>query len=305
MKAEQQGEFGRLIQAFHQAQERGEVEKAEALGVQCLLLASKVAEEEPSESLRLVEEACDHENAAQWEQAEEAHRSALALAEAAGNPAMIFKAHDDLSNLYIMRNMPDQALEEAQAALGAARKVYMLPLLTMALEGLAGCYLLVGAFAAAKDVADELVRIIPTEKMYDLQRARALVMRARCRMEQGEKSSAQADLEVAWPLLAPQATVIMFAGGQSALAHWWEVTARIRTDEKDTVGAAQAMGKAVEFRRTVSQLPQLGGPYKYYALARELQRYGVTLLAAKDVEAAVRAFEESRAIQSRRGVTIQ
>ena len=109
--------------------------------------------------------------------------------------------------------------------------------------------------------------------MYDGQRARALLMRARCRMEQRQVSQAEQDLEVARRILRPQAKAAMFAGVQGSLAVWWEITARIRTQSKDFAAAAQAMGKAVEFRRTVSQLPQLEGPHKHHALAKALQEY--------------------------------
>ena len=129
-------------------------------------------------------------------------------------------------------------------------------------------------------------------------------MRARCRVEQGQVSQAELDLEVASRILAPQAKAAMFAGVQSSLAVWWEITARIRTRAEDFAAAAQAMGRAVEFRRTVSQLPQLAGPHKHHALAKALQEYSVMLLAADEVEAATGAFDESRKIQQKVGNAI-
>jgi hypothetical protein len=140
--------------------------------------------------------------------------------------------------------------------------------------------------------------------MYDGQRARALLMRARCRLEQCQVSQAEQDLELAWRILAPQAKAGMFAGVQGSLAVWWEITARIRTQSKDFMAAAKAMGKAVEFRRTVSQLPQLAGPHKHHALAKALQEYSVALMAAGEVEAATGAFDESRKIQQKIGNAI-
>jgi len=64
------------------------------------------------------------------------------------------------------------------------------------------------------------------------------------------------------------------------------------------------MGKAVAFRRIVSQLPQLAGPHKYHSLAKALQQYGVALLAAGEVEPATEAFDESRKIQEQTGIAI-
>ena len=72
----------------------------------------------------------------------------------------------------------------------------------------------------------------------------------------------------------------------------------------DFAGAAQPMGKAVEFRRTVSQLPQLDGPHKHHALAKALQEYSVALWAAGEVDAATGAFDESGKIQQKTGIAI-
>lgn len=304
MDDSQKGEFERLLKAFHSAQERGDFEEAESIGVQCLVFASEDAERNPSESLRLVQEAREYEGAARWEQAEAAHRRALALAQAEGNEVMIFKAHDDLRSLYAVCGKADQALHAAQAALEAARKTDMAPVLLTALGGLFQCYLMKGDMTSAAATADEAIRIVPAEKMYEGQRARGLLMRSRCRVEQGQVSQAEQDLEVAWRILAPQVEAPMLAGAQAGLAVWWEITARLRTQSKDFAAAAQAMGNAIEFRRTVSQLPQLEGPYKHHALAKALQEYSVVLLAAGAVEAAIGAFDESREIQQKIGNVI-
>jgi tetratricopeptide (TPR) repeat protein len=132
--------------------------------------------------------------------------------------------------------------------------------------------------------------------MYNVQRARALLMRARCRVAQHQIPEAQRDLDDAWQLLAPLAESSMFAGVQGSLANWWEVTARIRTASRDLAGAAEALGKAVEFRRIVSQLPQLEGPQKFFWLANTLQDYSAALEAVGNPDAAMKAFDESRVI---------
>ncbi len=303
MGEDQRDELENLLAAYQQAQEYGDVQKAESIAIQCLLFTQEAAEKEPNEHLRLLAEASEHENAARWEEAESAYRSALALAEVEGNPGRVFTAHDDLRALFAMRGMPDKALTEARAAVEAARKV-MKPVLAMALRGLCRCYLALGDLDAASATADELVEITPAERIYDVQRARALLLRAQCRLVRGSLTEVQADLDIAWQILAPQAKASMFAGVQSALAEWWELTAEINTQKKDAEGAARAMEEAVVFRRTVSQLPQLAGPYKYHALAKTLMCYGTALLAANRAAAANDAFEESQAIQRRIGVTL-
>ena len=300
----QKGEFERLLKAFRSAQKRGDFEQAESIGVQCLAFASEEAERNPSESLSLVQEAHEHEEAARWEQAEAAHQRALALAQAEGNEVMICKAHDNLRSLYAICGTVDKALQAARAAVEAARKTDVTPLLLMALGGLFQCHLMKGDMTSAAAIAEEAVQITPAENMYDGQRARALLMRARCRLEQQQVSQAEQDLEVAWRVLAPQANATMFAGIQGSLAVWWEITARIKTQSKDFAAAAQAMGKAVEFRRTVSQLPQITGLHKHHALAKLLQEYSVALRAEGKVEAATAAFNESQNIQQKTGIAI-
>src|SRR5260370_21897195 len=127
----QKGEFERLLKAFHSAQQCGDFEQAESIGVKCLVFASEEADRNPSESLRLVQKAHEHEDAARWEQAEAAHRRGLALAQAEGNQAMIFKPHDDLRRFYPICGTLDKALQEAQAALEPARKTDLSPLPVM------------------------------------------------------------------------------------------------------------------------------------------------------------------------------
>jgi tetratricopeptide (TPR) repeat protein len=295
----QMAEFTRLLEAFHEAQERGDVKAAELIAVQCLLHVGEEQKKNPSEDLRLLGEAIEHENAGRWAQAEVAYRQILALAETEGNPGCIYMAHSDLSSLYSIQGMTDRALKEAKTAVEAARKTDMESLLLTALGNLARCHLMKGDIALAAAAAAEAVRTAPADKRYDIQRARALLMRAQCRIEQHQASDAQCDLNVAWELLAPLAGASRLAGVQGRLAHWWEITARIRSASKDLEGAAEALSRAVELWRAVSSLPQLDGPYKYFWLANALKQYSVTLSAAGRVEAATKAFEESCAIHER------
>ena len=242
-------------------------------------------------------EARRREEAGQWHEAEAAYRQALAVAVAEGNAFSEFKAHYDLSELQSFLGHRQQAQEEARLATDAARRSGLVPLLIMALERQARTYLIVGDPLRALEAADETLRISPEGKMGYLQRARALIMRARCKIELGELAMVQTDLDEAQRLLAPMSGVSIFAGVQSALAGWWEVTARLRSAQGDKAGSVEAWRECVELARLVSTLPQLGGPYKFAALARMLDLYGASLLAVEDSDAAENAFEESRAIR--------
>jgi len=301
MDANQQSEFVRLLQAYHEAQASGDMPAAESLGAQCLAFAAEDAARHPTEALRLMGEADDYESTANWEPAEATRRCVLALAENEGNQATISKAHGDLGSLFELLGQSDRALREFQAAVAAARNFDLALLLQTALGQLARCYLSRGDAPSAFAAADEAVRIAPAEPECNLSRARALLVRARCLVALGRTSEAQRDLDVSWPVLAPLAEARMFAGYQSGLANWWEITARIKSEANNLAGAAQALGTAVEYRRIISNLPQLTGPYKFHWLACALQEYGVALAAAGETAAATEAGRESREIRRRIG----
>jgi len=304
MDDSQQNEFGRLLKAFHEAQERGDFKEAESIALSCLMFASEFAEKNPTESSRLIDEAGEHESAARWKEAESARLQVILLAKAEGNAAIISKAHNDLSSLYAILGNADGALLEAKAAVVAARKANMTFVLLFALRSVFRCHLTKGDILSAAAAAEEAVQITIVDKMDGLQRAQALLMRAQGLFERHQVSQAEEDLAVAWRILAPRAEAVFLAGYQVSLANWWEITARIKTHSKEYAGAAQAMSKAVDFRRTVSRLPQLGGPHVHYALAKILQQFSVALMAAGEVEASIKAFDESRMIQQIIGIAI-
>ena len=286
-----------LLKAHQTALEDDDAEGAEESAIRFMALAVEHGQNDPSPDLLLKLEAHRHEEGGQWHAAETAYRKGLALAVAEGNTFTEFKAHYDLSALHSFLGQEQHAHEEAKSATDAARRSGLVPLLIMALERQARTCLSVGDPLRALEAAVETLRISPEGKTGYLQRARALIMRARCKVELGDLDSAQADLDAAKPLLSPMSGVAMFAGVQSALAGLWEVTARLRSAQGNFAGSVEAWRDCVEFARLVSTLPQLSGPYKFASLARVLHLCGSALLAVEDVDAAEHAFEESRAIR--------
>jgi hypothetical protein len=180
----------------------------------------------------------------------------------------------------------------------------MEPLALMALAMIFRCQLLKGDVASAAVAADEAVLITPPDKIYGSLRANGLLMRARYRLEQHQVVQAGEDLNIAWKILEPRAESVMFGGIRSGLANWWELTAQIKWLSNDLKGVAQAMSKAVGIRSTVSELPHIAGPYKRYVLAKTLKEYSVALMAIGEAEAATEAFDKSREIQQKIGITI-
>jgi tetratricopeptide (TPR) repeat protein len=304
MENRQQQEFERLMKEFQAAQERNDADQIESLTARCLELAAEFHEQNPSEHLRLCEQASEHETAARWDEAESCYRQALAIAETEGEPALICKGHQDLSNLFVMRGMAESALKEAEAAVAAMKEGEMHPLRAAAFGQLFHCQMMNGHYVEAAATAEKALCFVPAEKLYELSRVKALLMRARCRLQTGEISAGDPDLEEAWQILAPKAEAKTLAGFQGGLAAWWDIKSGIMTRAGDAAGAAQAMGKAVEFRRNLSELPQLDGPMKHLGLAKALQKHVVALRAAGSAEASIGAFEESQRIQEKYGFSL-
>ena len=286
-----------LLKAHQNALENDDAEGAEESAIRFMALAVEHGQNDPSPDLLLKLEAHRHEEAGQWHAAEAAYRQGLALAVAERNTFAEFKAHYDLSALHSFLGQKQIASEETQLATDAARRANLTPLLIMALERQARAWLSAGDPIRALESVDEMLQVSPEGKAGYLQRARAFVSRARCKVELGNLDSAQDDLDAAKPLLAPMSGVAMFAGVQSALAGLWEVTARLRSAQGNFAGSVEAWRECVELARLVSTLPQLAGPYKFAGLARMLHLYGSALLAVEEVNAAENAFEESRAIR--------
>ncbi len=291
-----------ILDSYREALERGDNEAMENAAVQLMALACEQLEKEPSPELLLKMEAHEYENAGDWLKAEMAHRRALDLAQAQNNAALICKGHCDLSGLFAFLDQKQQALEEADFAVEAAKRANIPALLAMALESQARRRLQLGRSRQALEAANEILGVLDEGKTADTMRARAFVLRARCHAELRDGTAAHADLDSAWLLLNPRAGIAMFAGVQSALATWWEVTALLQSDEGDFKGAAEAWRTAVEYSRQVSQLPHVEGPYKFAPVARNLHHLGQALESLNDRAGATEAFRESREIQARIGL---
>ena len=304
MDEDTKNEFRRRLEAYKEAQERGDFKLCESIAAELLLLSVEEAQNHPNEILRFSTEAHEHEDCARWEQAVAAHRQALALAESEVNHAMIFKKHADLSSLFAILGDNEQALQEALEAVEAARKADLPPLLLRALEGVTQRRLTRGEIAASFAVVEEAVHLVPVEKIHDTQRARLKLLRAKCLLELDRITEDEQELAIAWQILAPQEEVTMFAGIQGSLAIWWEINARIKAKMKDFETGAQSMGKAVEFRRTISQLPHVENLPKHHGLAKILHEYAIMLEAAGEIEEARKASDESQEILTRLGVTL-
>lgn len=289
-----------LMQAYQEALEKGETQAIESAAMAFFDYASEHGVMEPSQDLLWKQKAHEHEAVGEWDEAEAAYCRCLVLAQEQDQPGMVFKANSDLSRLYAFLGRKERALESAEAALEAARVSDMKPLIGMALENCTFCLLNQENIVRALETTEELVQMLSAsfDKAYDTQKARALVLRARCWVELRQTAQAEQDLAAALPLLDHLSGVAFLAGVQSGLAHFWEVTARCTFLRPDLNASVAAWQKAVEYRRVVSESDHLEGPYKYAALARSLRKWGKALLSIGDNVGSHQALQESQSIQA-------
>lgn len=297
-------EFEALLPAYKQAMRADRVELAETLAVNLLQRAGEWASQNPSPGLDLKEQARLCEARADWTGAEAAHRKCLVWAREQGSDHTEFKARLDLSSLLSLLGRWDESLAETQAALETARRIDSTALLLMALESIARIALRRGDVPIADSAAAEMLHQTDEAELFDLMRARALVLRARCALHQGEPMAASSDLAAAWNLLAPKAEARMMAGYQSALAAWWEATADQHIRQNNPAGAVAALREATAYRRRLAQLPHVARPYTANALANTLRHLARALLTVQDDEGAARCLAESHEIRQGLGLPL-
>jgi tetratricopeptide (TPR) repeat protein len=297
--------FLRAIEAYRDGATTNNKQQMEAAALNALLLAAEAAQKNPSPSILLKQEAAECETRGDWAGAETCRRKVLAAEEATGKAALVSKAHQDLSRLFLLLGDLEQAAASAQAATAAARQADLFPVLVMALENEVVCALRRSDSAAALEAAETAVKVVKDELIFDGLRAGALVTRARCRLAAGDLVGAESDLASSRSVLVEQEISPLFAGAKSRTARWWEVTAALRTQQRDLHGACEACAETVKIHRHVASLPQASGPYPLAALARALERLGEALNAAGKSEGGQAEKTEARRIWSELGLPEQ
>jgi hypothetical protein len=257
---------------------------------------------EPTPESLLLDEATHCEATADWAGAEAAYRRLLVRAEETDDAYTQFRAHDQLAMLRGLLGRHDAALEEARAAVAAARREDLAPLLFMALDGQAFCALRRDRVPEALAAVSEALERMEDGALYGLLRGRTLALRAACRAALGEWPAAERDLEASWSALQPQAALFFAAGAQAGLEQWWAVTARLRAAQGDANGAVAARQEAAARARHLAALLQVAGPYTQSALARALLGLGHALASLGPAPRAEEAFAESRSLRQAAGL---
>ncbi len=289
--------FDKLLGDWRTAREEGRFAEVAAISSEIMDTVQQMAMEEPPtpEFLIGLEASLCEENG-DWAGAEACYRKVLELELAADAPVSVYSAYADLSSLKALLNEHETAYELAKLATAAARPCDSPMMLNMALVGQAWSAVLLGRIADAEAAASEAISILGTNKLYNTARGQALVARAYCRFEQGNRDTTASDLEAAWKCLAPMSIVKEAAGVHSPLASYWSIKAKMLADDGDWASAAAAWQKAIDHRRTVAGLL---GVYTQNALARTLWQYAEAATRAGAKSEAESALAESQSIRKR------
>ena len=292
--------IGQLFDRYQRAVEEGNTEDAtEALG-EILALAQQWCEEHPSPDMILNVAAGESEERADWAAAESAYQQILSLPDL--EPAIEYRAHGNLASLYRLLGRESDALDHARRATVATRRSELEMLLCMALQGEAGCLIESGQVAEACEVIQEATSWLEDDSTYDQIRANTLTLRAKCAIHTNSLDEAKRDLQQAYRLLEPLAEFEFAAGARADLAHWWSVTARLRTATNDLEEAVDAWQKAVTLSRNVAAQPHADSVHSEAAVARMLKGLADALESCGRGEQAGSARQQEQQIVERLGL---
>ncbi len=291
-----------LIEAHRSAMDDEDFAEADHLGAEVLtevMAAALAAAErgEVDEDLVWQSEASECEQRGDWDGALAARQKVLELAQQDTLPAMVWKAHDDLADLYYLLGDHEAALREQQLATAAARNDDTEIVLRMALEGEATLLLRLGRVNEAAARVLEGLKAPNTEPVDDFGPAKLRVLQAQCEAECGHVAEAREVLRSVQSIVRRAEQMPVAAGYQFALCSWWWVEALCCETEDDTGGQIEALRRALGIVRHVAQDPPCSNVYCRAKLVRILDRLGEALWHHGDFDEARRVREESREIR--------
>lgn len=245
---------------YGKAIEEGRHQAAETAAIEMFQMAMmKAATEEPSQETIWSQMAYECEERGNWTAAVEARRKVLELAQAHEKPEFAIKPHLDLAGLYALLGKSEEAREEIGVAVELASKSDIRPLLVMALEGKAKLELSENCAEQARAAVREALAAIPAEKLFDLQKARVLVLLANCEARCGALESAEEVLGAARGLMAPYGDSGFMGGVQWCFARMAEVRAMIHHGRGEHAAAITTYGEVVARERGIAEQPHLQG----------------------------------------------
>jgi tetratricopeptide (TPR) repeat protein len=292
-------EGAEYLEEWESAKREGRHEDAEAAVLKLMAFAAEHAGDFKNPVDPYYEQADACEEVGDWAGAEAAYRQAI---EVADSPAMAFHSRDKIVNLFLLLNRNADALVEARSNVSDAHLSGISMIDYMAQYTIAVCAMLAKEPEESVRAADEALAALPDDLPVELQKARALTVRARSRVDLGDLDGADADLHAAWEMMEPEISPEAFtdqqtAGGKEAwLAAWWSGQARLRAARDDREGVLQARWAALRHRTNLTQNAFSDGRGIQKGLADAIRALGEAQQAAGDLPAAVESFAEARAM---------
>lgn len=284
-----------LVKRLGAAIEQHRSEDALELIARVCSVATDAAENEvPGLHLAIRFEAEECEAASNWAGAERAYWRALEIA--GDNPQWTYRGHDELRRLFVFRGRLGDALQEARAAVEAGRVTTGI-LHAQALICQALVHLRLGQARDASDLVNRSFAVHEADRLSDWMRARALAVRARCKVELEDDEAARVDLDAAWRLLEPLSVIAGLPGVQAAFGEWWQAEAGRRSRLGDAYGCVKAWREVVISRRWNATQPQIAGPYVQSALADALESLAHAQEMAGTRLAGAASLAESRSVR--------
>jgi hypothetical protein len=261
-------DFEKTIKSYAEATEQGNAQEATQAAFTALMMAATQAAQNPTPDLLLANEATDRERSGDWAGAENAYRQLLVLRETAENPALRTKPQMDLSRLLRLLGRQGEAWEFALAGTQSARASQISTVIAMALESQATCALERGMILEALQASSEAVDALEPGRLSAHIRARALILRAECRLADGDRAQAETDLKTSRELL--EQTVGVLPGPILTNARWWEVRAKLDLQAEHLEAAVDALNSAIRSREQLIAMHGSASPHAATALARTL-----------------------------------
>ena len=292
-----QEDFEQAIRSYAKATEAGDTVEALQAALSAFKMAANEAARNPTPDLQLAQEAEGYEEAGDWSAAEAAYRQLIEISSQAGTPGLITKPQMELSQLLRLIGRLDEAWEFALAATASARASELSPLIAMALENEAMCALERGDSSRALEASSQAVAVLEPGRLTAHMRARALIHRAECLLACPDAESAENDLNASWKILGQEPLSSILPGPIATRTKWWEVRGKLDLEAGNLSQAAEALTKAIEYRRQRIEVQCHTSPYAAAALAKVLEALGDVAQQRGDPAAALDAALEAKVLR--------
>lgn len=284
----QEAAFLDLMEELNAAVQSGDAEKTTALQAQFWSQLDSQMKQDPF--LDLYAQAESQEWAGNWAEAERIYREAIRLAQETGKPSNLSRSFTKLSGLLLLLGRDSEAFEATKLGLEYAEKDNTFVRATT-LPDVVSQAIRHGDLDLAKAGLEEMRELIPD--LNDLRYANYLLHLAEWRLALDDLVGLEEQLETVRRIAEPQSRIPGLAGFHTAMARYWTFRSQLFKRGGNLRDAGAASWEAIQFRRSISQMPQLNGPYKFNGLALALRGYARLCREAGHEDAAKEAKSDS------------